>query len=488
MTITSAETSTTPAAGTPGRTGTHGPTGRAAVKVTAYGTRSWTRTEALILESSNADAVSIRQVAQAVDRTPPSIYLHFSTKDELMQAVCQRRFDAMTERFRSAIRGVDDPVEQIRLMAHEYGEFALEHPEQYRVLFMSGILTEVHDLEGLRLDDCFGMLVASVQACLEQGLFVPGDPVLISLALWASVHGVASLLVAHDLEFPPLEVYLGQVVDQNLSGRLARDSCSGRAGAFCAFRRPPDVPMNTPCTIDSTWLTPSIDPRDPRVARRIAQTDRQGLDHARSGRGRVRSGSGEQTETRAARTAGRAGSGSRRSRTEQLNKLYRSAREIADNKGRRDVLEMVLRKTVDVDPERTFDEVVAQLEQEMKLARGITGAMRVPEVGALLNQAAVQVDHLEDRADALEANLRDVTLPDTTGSEAESTLTDALDILRRDPRRVRRGASVPGSRLGRIRLELLGIVHRRHEPRSVRSIHRHSSRRVGHPCADRVPG
>ena len=51
-------------------------------------------TEALILESGNADAVSIRQVAQAVDRTPPSIYLHFSTKDELMQAVCQRRFDA----------------------------------------------------------------------------------------------------------------------------------------------------------------------------------------------------------------------------------------------------------------------------------------------------------------------------------------------------------------------------------------------------------
>ena len=128
----------------------------------------------------------------------------------------------MTERFRSAIRGVDDPVEQIRLMAHEYGRFALEHPEQYRVLFMSGIRTEVHDLDGLRLDDCFGMLVASVDACLEQGLFVPGDPVLVSLALWASVHGVASLLIAHDLEFPPLEVYLGQVVDQNLSGLLAR--------------------------------------------------------------------------------------------------------------------------------------------------------------------------------------------------------------------------------------------------------------------------
>jgi hypothetical protein len=66
------------------------------------------------------------------------------------------------------------------------------------------------------------MLVSSVQAGLEQGLFVPGDPVLISLALWAAVHGVASLLIAHDLEFPPLDVYIGQVVEQNLAGLLSR--------------------------------------------------------------------------------------------------------------------------------------------------------------------------------------------------------------------------------------------------------------------------
>lgn len=91
--------------------------------------------------------------------------------------------------------------------------------------------------------------------------------------------------------------------------------------------------------------------------------------------------------------------------TEQLNDLYRAARAIADNKGRREVLEGVLRQTVKADPTRTFDQVVEQLEDEMKLARGITGAMRIPDVGALLNQAAVQVDHLEDRANALEANL-----------------------------------------------------------------------------------
>jgi AcrR family transcriptional regulator len=179
-------------------------------------------TERLIIDGGDATAVSIRKVAQAIDRTPPSIYLHFATKDELIQAVCQRQFDAMTDRFRRAIESVDDHVEQIRVMGIEYVHFALAHPEQYRVLFMSGLRTQVHDLDELRLTDCFGMLHAAVEAGLDDGTFATGDADLISLALWTAVHGLASLLIAHDLEFPPLEQYLGQVLDQNLSGLLAR--------------------------------------------------------------------------------------------------------------------------------------------------------------------------------------------------------------------------------------------------------------------------
>ena len=117
--------------------------------------------------------------------------------------------------------------------------------------------------------------------------------------------------------------------------------------------------------------------------------------------------------------------------TAQLNDLYRTAREIADNKGRRDILEGVLRKTVEVDTNRTFDEVVRELTSELKLARGITGAMRVADIGALLNQAAVQVDHLEARADALEANLA-ATVGDTAGSAAQAAFDQASGTLRRD--------------------------------------------------------
>src|SRR5258708_40180525 len=45
---------------------------------------------ALLLESGQARAVSIRSVAQRGGVTPPSIYLHFDDKDALLDAVGAR--------------------------------------------------------------------------------------------------------------------------------------------------------------------------------------------------------------------------------------------------------------------------------------------------------------------------------------------------------------------------------------------------------------
>jgi AcrR family transcriptional regulator len=179
-------------------------------------------TEVLLVGGTDPNHISIRAVARAVDRTPPSIYLHFATKDELIQAVCRRQFESMTGRFRAALDGIDDPVDRIRCMARVYVEFALTHPEQYRVLFMSGLRTEAHDLDQLRLTDCYAMLHCAVEDALDHHDFASGDPDLIALGLWTAIHGVASLLIAHDLEFPPVDAYLGQVLEQNLSGLLAR--------------------------------------------------------------------------------------------------------------------------------------------------------------------------------------------------------------------------------------------------------------------------
>ncbi len=163
-------------------------------------------------------------VADAVDRTPPSIYLHFATKDELIHAVCERQFDALAELFTAELEGVDDPVDRIEVMARAYVRFAVDHPEEYRVIFMQSSKHHDENIDELQMVACFGMLIEAVQTCIDSGRFVVADAGLVAISMWATVHGLASLWIAHDdgETWPSLDAAVDQCLAQNLHGLLAR--------------------------------------------------------------------------------------------------------------------------------------------------------------------------------------------------------------------------------------------------------------------------
>ena len=56
----------------------------------------------------------------------------------------------------------------------------------------------------------FGLLTATVEECIDKGVFPAGDPFTISCALWASIHGLTSLMISNpDYPWPPLDDLLG---------------------------------------------------------------------------------------------------------------------------------------------------------------------------------------------------------------------------------------------------------------------------------------
>src|SRR3954467_10023213 len=91
----------------------------------------------LLMDSGNLDAVTVRSVAEAVGVSPPSIYLHFADKDELVVAVCESTFEALDAYIEKAAAGIDDVREQLHVRGKAYIEFGLENPEHYRILFMT---------------------------------------------------------------------------------------------------------------------------------------------------------------------------------------------------------------------------------------------------------------------------------------------------------------------------------------------------------------
>jgi AcrR family transcriptional regulator len=155
--------------------------------------------ERLLIETGNEEAVSIRRIADAVGVTPPSIYLHFSDKDELIFAVCERQFAELDRLVDEAVVGIEDPVEELYARGKAYVRFGLSHPEQYRILFMQGGSHDAaaYDEHRIRRASAFDHLVDAVARSIDAGVFPEGsDPFVVAVELWAIVHGLTSLLIS----------------------------------------------------------------------------------------------------------------------------------------------------------------------------------------------------------------------------------------------------------------------------------------------------
>jgi AcrR family transcriptional regulator len=159
-------------------------------------------TERLLARTGDEDAVSIRAICDQVGVTAPSIYLHFADKEALLLEVCRRDFAAFDDAVEAAGAAIADPVDALRRRGRAYVAFGLDHPEQYRVLFMSHRRSRHVDGEAVGRS-AFEHLVAAVARCVAAGAFRPVDPRDAAVTIWSALHGVTSLLIARpELPWP----------------------------------------------------------------------------------------------------------------------------------------------------------------------------------------------------------------------------------------------------------------------------------------------
>ena len=155
----------------------------------------------LLAERGDARRLTIRDVAEAVGVTPPSIYLHFSDKAELLEALVERGFRSFDVILEQAGTEASEPCEVLRARALAYVRFGLDRPGEYRVLFSAvGLGPRALGTEGQRQHPgaaSFFALVRAVEACLED----PEPAFLRSVQLWSFLHGLVDLMITKP-EFP----------------------------------------------------------------------------------------------------------------------------------------------------------------------------------------------------------------------------------------------------------------------------------------------
>ncbi len=94
----------------------------------------------------------------------------------------------------------EGPLDRIRGRGRAYVAFARERPSLFRALFLSGTLAPP---AADRADPdaapgpVLAALVSDVTEAMEAGLLPRAEPTVVALALWASVHGIATLCVTH---------------------------------------------------------------------------------------------------------------------------------------------------------------------------------------------------------------------------------------------------------------------------------------------------
>ena len=153
-----------------------------------------------LFASEGYEAVTMRRVADKIEYSPTAIYFHFRDKETLLRDICDADFLKLAQQF-GDVATIADPVEKLRATGMAYFRFGVEHPNHYRLMFMTPHppLGEDHDIErGNPEEDSYAFLKSIVGQAIAEGRFRPQltDVELVAQTVWAAVHGVISLHIA----------------------------------------------------------------------------------------------------------------------------------------------------------------------------------------------------------------------------------------------------------------------------------------------------
>ena len=144
------------------------------------------------------EGATIRRIADEVGVSSTALYMHFRDKSEILVEICEGLFQNLIE-VNTALLGRElDPVLRVRLMLDAYVDFALEHPNVYRLVFCSGSGVLAPDklapIEAMG-DRTYTLFRAGVERIAQAARLREPDVDVAAQASWGAAHGVLSLLI-----------------------------------------------------------------------------------------------------------------------------------------------------------------------------------------------------------------------------------------------------------------------------------------------------
>jgi len=138
--------------------------------------------------------LSMRRLAEAIDYSPAALYKYFASKDDLFEAVREQFFERLLKRMDEASCGTGATRELFEACGRSYIETALEEPNTYIMAF-TGLGDDSKPEEGTFGYAAAEQLESMIEKGMSEGIIRQVDLALAGKAVWAAVHGLATLLI-----------------------------------------------------------------------------------------------------------------------------------------------------------------------------------------------------------------------------------------------------------------------------------------------------
>ena len=150
------------------------------------------------VEAEGPEALRARKLTAEIGVSTMAVYTHFGGMPGLFEAVIRKGLEDFAAHVRRVPR-TDDPMADLIAGGLAYAEFALQHPQLYRLMFglanraaLRGFAPNLDDAETWGSPtgvEAFSVLLESVERVIDAGDFRPQEPREAALQVLSMTHG-----------------------------------------------------------------------------------------------------------------------------------------------------------------------------------------------------------------------------------------------------------------------------------------------------------
>jgi AcrR family transcriptional regulator len=151
-----------------------------------------------LIEEGGLDRLSMREVARKAGVSHQAPYHYFGDREAILAALAGEGFSRLGQSLARAAADAGEPGDAVVAMGKAYVDFAIRHPPYFQVMFRADAVPLDRYPEARKQEnEAFGKLVEEIDKAFTGQ--APEERRKIAVAVWAMVHGLATLILEGSL-------------------------------------------------------------------------------------------------------------------------------------------------------------------------------------------------------------------------------------------------------------------------------------------------